>query len=212
MGLVQSRIDEIESKLNSLSTNSSSSQPNAGGNLQLGHGRTQIHSYNIASNHNPNYKRKRLHKKSHRKFWNISNFDAFSRTVNFTSNRKDMYRTSCGGCATLLIIALMVLYLLIIISNPLKSYKTIDTEDEAMMRMLQTTETYDLSFTTEYSYSTVNQYYDIINNYSYFYPGTYNYQMMSYVPNYDYSGVYIEFYICDRTSSNNGYDYIDFNW
>lgn len=112
----------------------------------------------------------------------------------------------------MIIIALMVLYLLIILSNPLESDKAIDTEDEAMRRMLQTTETYDLTFTTEYTYSKVNYYFDNVNNYSYNYPGNYNYQLMASVPDFDYTGIYVEFYIYDGTDAATGYDYIDFDW
>lgn len=44
--------------------------------------------------------------------------DAFKKPVAFTKNRKERYRTVCGGLCTILIIVLMIFYLYLLITEP----------------------------------------------------------------------------------------------
>lgn len=47
--------------------------------------------------------------------------DAFQKPIAFTHNKKDTYKTKCGGLLTLLIYVLMIVYAIILITQPLKA-------------------------------------------------------------------------------------------
>lgn len=64
MGLIQSRIEEIENKLNTRASNNNSSQPKPVSNTKVVQGKAQVQSQNTISSHNPNYQNQINYEKS----------------------------------------------------------------------------------------------------------------------------------------------------
>ena len=53
----------------------------------------------------------------------LTNFDAFGKSIGLTIRGKDIYKSNCGGLATLAIFILVIGYMIIVVTQPLK-YKT----------------------------------------------------------------------------------------
>lgn len=107
----------------------------------------------------------------------------------------------------------MVFYLYIMLTVPLESAKgDSNASDEEVRRQLQSTETYDLTFSTSYSYTTRTEFFNNAKNYYKDYPEKYDYHILAHVPMYNYSGVYIEIYIYDGTTNGSGFDLISSDW
>lgn len=51
----------------------------------------------------------------------MDSYDLFGRSISFSLKGNDIYRSRCGGLTSLIIYALMVLYLAIIITQPLQA-------------------------------------------------------------------------------------------
>ena len=54
-------------------------------------------------------------------------FDSYGKSIGLTLNNKDIHKTTFGGCVTLLIFVLSIIYAWIVIVNPLEASANVNT-------------------------------------------------------------------------------------
>ena len=143
----------------------------------------------------------------------LKNFDVFTRYATFTIGGKDKYKTSCGGCTSLLIFALLGFYAFLLWDQPLEADKTFTTvvnqSNTSSTTNSTNTGSSDMTFTEEIRFTKSKRGLDNYIQPTTFYPGNHNFMLTAALSRgIDYNGLYIEFWARNQTIDDFNYVYV----